>query len=436
MKHKPKKPDRQRLDNSYVTKLPLPAKGAATHWDDDTKAVGFGVRIYATGTRSFFLNYWIEGSERRYTIGQFPRWSVSQARDHAIELRKRIDKGHDPAGQKRERREAATIADLIERYNRDHLPTKSQTKMRLADEKRQLEIIRTSLGSTTKIADIHSGDIGEMHRRITETRGPVRANRVLALASKMFSLSLVALAGERLAWRDAVMGNPCKGISRNREEGREQFFSPPELERIAGALAEYPPEAYDIQKKVGRAAVDALRLMMLTGARPHEAMSATWEQFDKEANFWVKPASTVKQRKTHRLPLSPPAIELVNRLRKQRGSSKWVFPGTLPDEPISTIGHCWRWIRQRAKLAPDENGNEARPYDLRHTFASTAAGSNFGLPIIGKLLGHSHARTTQRYAHLADDPLKVAADRIGTAIHNAGNGAGADIVPIRGGGTS
>ena len=105
-----------RLDNDFIRKVELPDVGAVTYWDSDLKVTGFGVRVYAGGSKSFFLNYRVDGRERRYTIGAFPRWSVTAARDRAKELRTQIDQGHDPAGQKRERREAPTVQELIDRY--------------------------------------------------------------------------------------------------------------------------------------------------------------------------------------------------------------------------------------------------------------------------------------------------------------------------------
>ncbi len=115
----------ERLDHEFVRDVEAPEKGAVTYWDSDPKVVGFGLRVYAGGGRSFFLNYRIDGRERRHTIGSFPRWSVAAARERAKELRKQIDKGHDPAGQKRERREAPTVQDLIDRYIDEHLPRKA-----------------------------------------------------------------------------------------------------------------------------------------------------------------------------------------------------------------------------------------------------------------------------------------------------------------------
>lgn len=129
------------------------------------------------------------------------------------------------------------------------------------------------------------------------------------------------------------------------------------------------------------------------------------------------------------LPLSPPAIELIERLRKTRKGS-WVFPGDIVGERLTTLAHVWEHVRGRAQLEKDEKGRPARLYDLRHTYASIGAGGGLNLPIIGRLLGHTQARTTQRYAHLADDPLREAAEKITTIISGAGK-PGAPVVPLR-----
>lgn len=406
-----KKPDR--LTHEFVRAVAAPERGAETYWDNDPKVTGFGLRVYAGGSKSFFLNYRIDGRERRYTIGSFPLWSVTAARDRAKELRTLIDKGHDPAGQKRERREAPTVQDLIDRHIEDHLPRKSASEQRIEDEKKMLEEIGKFLGKHTKVTDVHGGDVRDMHRKITESGRPVRANRIMAVCSKMFSLSLVPMAGENTPWRNAAQGNPCKGIERNHEEGRERFFSQAELAAISDALNKYPGVA-----------ADCVRLIMLTGCRPAEAMNAQWSEFDKEPGYWVKPSAHTKQRKVHRLPLSPPAIELVKRLRTKR-ESEWLFPGDIAGEPLKALWHVWHFVRKETGL-----GQDARVYDLRHTFASVGAGGGLGLPIIGKLLGHTQARTTQRYAHLADDPVREAAEKITAVIAGAGK-PGADVVNLK-----
>jgi hypothetical protein len=138
----------QRLDNDFVRTVETPESGGVTYWDNDPKVIGFGVRVYAGGGRSFFVNYRIDGRERRFTIGAFPRWSVTAARERAKELRTEIDRGHDPAGQKGDRRDAPTIQDLIDRYVDEHLPRKSGAESRIEDEKKMLaEIVRATLRS-------------------------------------------------------------------------------------------------------------------------------------------------------------------------------------------------------------------------------------------------------------------------------------------------
>jgi integrase len=294
------------------------------------------------------------------------------------------------------------------------LPKKTAVEKRVRDEKVMLAEIGAKLGKHTKVRDIHGGDIADMHRRITESGRPIRANRILAIASKMFSLALVPKAGETLPWRDAAQGNPCKGIGHNHEEARERFFSSVELVAISDALAKYNGPA-----------ADCVRLIMLTGCRPSEAATAQWEEFDREPGFWIKPSAHVKQRKVHKLPISPAAIELIERRRKTR-KGKWVFPGDKPGAPLRVLWHVWDFVRKEAGL-----DKAARLYDLRHTFASVGAGGGLSLPIIGRLLGHTQPRTTQRYAHLADDPLREAAEKITTVITGAGK-PGAKVVPIKG----
>ena len=135
--------------------------------------------------------------------------------------------------------------------------------------------------------------------------------------------------------------------------------------------------------------------------------------------FWIKPSSHTKQRKEHRLPLSAPALQLIADIRARHGNidaDDYVFPGQRPGQPLQQLRYCWDAVCKQAGLT------DVRIYDLRHTFAATGAGGGLSLPLIGRLLGHTQQRTTQRYAHLADDPLREAADKIASAITKAGQG--------------
>jgi integrase len=353
--------------------------------------------------------------ERRYRIGPWPEWSATAAREQAKDIRRRINRGEDPAGDRRQRRDAPTMADLVERYRREHLARKSEKTRR--DDGAMAGRILKHIGADRKVAEVHHGDIVALHRTITQTGHSVLANRVVSCASRMFSLSLKPVAGEVEPWRDAAIGNPCKGIERNPEVAKERFLSQAEIAAVVEALDAHGHTP----------AADCLRLVMLTGCRPGEAKLATWSQFDGQPGFWIKPSTHTKQRREHRVPLGAPTLQLIEDIRGRRGeiiATDYVFPGQKNGQPIKQLHRCWRAVCKHAKLI------DIRIYDLRHTFASTGAGGGLSLLLIGRLLGHTAHRTTMRYAHLADDPLREAADKIAGAISKAGKGG--KVIRLRG----
>jgi integrase len=402
----------ERLTEGFIKTLTAPARGSRMVWDSEL--TGFALRVFAPtrahpeGARSFLASYWLNGTERRFRIGSWPDWSALAARTEAKAIRQRVDRGEDPATARREARDAPTMSDLAERYRTEHLPRKSKQSQH--DDGVMLLHVLRHVGADRKVADVHHGDIVALHRAITESGHPVLANRTLACASRMFSLSLRPMAGEDAPWRDQAQGNPCKGVERNPEDPKERFLSPAEIAAAVEGLDAY-----------GRtSAADCIRLILLTGCRPKEAMLAMWEQFDVQPGFWIKPSAHTKQRKKHNLPLSAPALQLIADIRARRGdvaANDYVFPGQRgAGQPLKQLRTCWDAVCKRAKLT------DVRIYDLRHTFGSTGAGGGLSLPLIGKLLGHTQARTTMRYAHLADDPLREAAERVAGAISKAGQG--------------
>jgi integrase len=417
-----------KLTKDIVESECAPVKGTTLLYDDQVK--GFGLRVFAAtdrhphGARAFFLNYIINGIERRYTIGRYPDWSVVAAREEARALRKRVDRGEDITAEKRARTEAATVKDLGERYKEQLVGKPIKT---IKDCGRHIDAFILPFKPTTRspkmgdrpVTEIHSGDVEALHKSITKSGHPVLANRVLATLSAMFTLSMKPMAGEDKPWRAPGLGNPCKGVARNHEEGRERFFSEGEIAAISDALNEYgarkrisPPHA-----RSAIASANLLRFVMLTGCRPVEAMKARWSEVDEQTGFWIKPSSHTKQKKTHKLALSPPAIEFLDRLRADRDEDvEWIFPGQKPGEHLKNYSECWDFVRERACIPLAD-----RAYDLRHSFASFGAAGGLSLEIIGKLLGHTKTSTTQRYAHLADEAMKAAAAKIGGVIHNAGN---------------
>ena len=158
--------------------------------------------------------------------------------------------------------------------------------------------------------------------------------------------------------------------------------------------------------------------MMVTGCRKNEAMSAHWEQFDQESGFWIKPSHATKQKRSHRTPLNEHARELIQRMREQRRSSGFVFPAPTKSGHIDISSKQWAAIRDAARL------KNFRMHDLRHSFASILVSSGFSLEQIGRLLGHSNASTTQRYAHVSDQAQQRATDHVAAALPS-------NVVPMR-----
>jgi integrase len=351
---------------------------------------GFGVRCTRGGAKSFVLNFRTKaGTERRYTIGRWPEWSLAAARDEAKELKAQIAKGRDPVREGKELRDAPTIADLAERFKEEHLPTLRPATRR--DYAGLLKLLTDEIGSS-KIGNLDLADVQKLHRRISQDRGRYRANRAAAVLSSLY--------GEAIVWKWAS-SNPCVGVKRNIEQERERYLTDGELLRLMAVLDAYPDQRM----------ANFFRLLLWTGARAGEARLATWDRFDLEAGIWRKPGTSTKTGRDNAVPLSEPARELLIKIRNgQNGAETHVFPGDGPHGELVKYADHWDRIRKAAGV-PD-----LRVHDLRHSFASSIASSGFDLPVIGKLLGHRSQATTKRYAHLVGGILQEATEAAGKRL--------------------
>ena len=388
-----------RLTDSVIKRLPTPERGNQITYDDAVK--GFGARVTAAGDRAFVLNYRrkLDGRERRITIGSFPDWNTTAAREEAKRLKRAVDGGADPVGEQEDSRAAPTVADLCARFERDYLPRNRPTTQRVYRQQIQTDIL-PAFGKT-KVAAVSHADVDGFHHRLS-ARAPTHANRTVAVLSRMFSLAI------RWGWRT---DNPCKGVERNQENKRHEYLTGAQISRLSAAL----------EKLDDKAAANAVRLLLLTGARRGELLAAKWADVDLEAAVWTKPASTTKHALLHRVPLSAAAVQVLTQMRAQAADdAEWIFParggGHRPH-----ITAAWITARKAAKLPG------IRLHDLRHTYASTLASAGLSLPVIGSLLGHSTPTTTHRYAHLMDHPLRAATERASAIITGK---TPAEVVPL------
>ena len=372
----------------------------------DTEVRGFSIRILASGNRCFSLDYRFAGRQRRMTIGRWPEWTVTAARERARDLRRMIDEGGDPLGTRGELREAPRFSDMIDRYLVEHIPHLAKTNA--SDQQSMLtKLVKPHWGKKL-VAEITPHDVAKLLNIIAKGRArpskekpnnrarklqgakptPIRANRVGEVLRKMFTLAI------GWGWRT---DNPASAFKKRLENERERFLSQEEI----GKLAEVLDAAMD-QRAAG-----INRLCMLTGSRVGEVRQARFEQFNLELGSWSKPAATTKQRKIHRIPISADVAAIVRqRQLLVPKANPWLFPGDTPGQPVKEIRRFWINVQKDAKL-PD-----VRIHDLRHTFASLLVSGGASLEMIGKLLGHSQMQTTQRYAHLMDSPLRAGVDAV------------------------
>jgi integrase len=376
-----------KLNDRMIKALESPETGNRIFYDREVP--GFGLRVTTAGAKSFVLTYWAGRRQRRYTIGRFPELSTTAAREEARQLRADVRNGGDPLADKEDRRNAPTISDLALDYLEHHALVRKRESSIAEDKSMLNRTILPGIGKL-KVADVNRDDIEKLRNQLRET--PYRANRVLSLLNVMFNRAVDK------GWRP---NNPCRGVERFHEEKRERWLDPEELNRLSQALYHHPNQS----------SANAVRLLILTGARRGEVLSAKWEDFDLRRGVWTKPSHHTKQKKTEHLPLNSVALKLLIPM-KATAKREYVFPGE-PGQPVKEIKKFWHSVCTAAEV------KDARMHDLRHTFASLLVQRGVSLPIVGKLLGHTQVTTTARYAHHAHDSLRDASDQFAGLIGDA-----------------
>jgi len=397
-------------------------------WDTEVK--GFGIVCTPKGVKSYVLQYSVGtgrgAPKRRFTIGRHGSpWTAEKARSEAIRLAGLIEGGLDPMAGRQADRAALTISDLADLYLAEGVSHKKASTLK-ADRGRIEHHLKPLVGKK-RVDQITRADVERMMIDVIKgkTAAPIpkeneRRRGTLATGGAGVAAQCVTLLGTLLAFavqREMRADNPAHGIKKPPVRKLERFLSEVEMARLAIALS---TEA-DASSNPYPAA--ALRLLLLTGCRRGEIMTLRWEHVSLEHNCLFLPDSKTGKKSIY---LSAPARAILAELPKMAGNPH-VFPGALvPKEsdtdseqpaeegrPYAGIDSVWARVRTAAELPG------VRIHDLRHSFASIGASGGLGLPLIGALLGHKHAATTARYAHLSADPLRAANEAIGRKIENA-----------------
>jgi integrase len=373
---------------------------AEVGWYPDERCQGLALWVKPGGRKVWVLDYRINGRQRRITLGRADVLIADEAVKLARKHRVAIDHGRDPLAEKDAARKAdaanITLTAFFERYLSEYAETKKKPRS-IADDRWMFEnYLKPTLGRA-RVADITHDQAARLHREITKRPAPTLANRVLALLSTLMNLA------ERWAARPQH-SNPCRHIERNPEKKTHRFLTREQLVRLGEVLAETErakPTAQTYEQPIMLAAI---RLLLFTGMRRGEVLNLRWDDVNLDAGVIDLPDSKTGRKL---VTLNAPARQVLAALPRKR---EYVFPGRAAGKPLVGIGHVWERIRKRAGL------EGVRLHDLRHSYASTAAGLGASLPVIGALLGHTVPSTTQRYAGLGDDPRRAAAEAVGKQL--------------------
>jgi len=364
-----------------------------TVWDSDVK--GFGIRrqrhaaVYVLKCRD------LNGRQRFLTIGRHGSpWTPDAARKEAKRRRHDLTDCQITSGDR------SAPSPILEAFSKIYLESYARLHKKprsVAEDRRNLELhILPALGPK-RLAEITAADVAQFHTM--RGKHPSNANRCLALLSHIFSIGA--------KWGVLPAGtNPCRGVKRFRERIRERFLSAQEVVSLGRALAEVDGSSGDTPEDWR--VVNILRLLVYTGARLSEILALQWTWIHWDGGFARLPDSKTG---TKNLPLPQPALDILRRVSEEHGRpSKFVFPGARSGTYFTGIQKPWQRIRKKAGL-PD-----VRIHDLRHCFASTAVAHGESLYMVGAVLGHRAMSTTQRYAHLAMQPILDSANRTSSRL--------------------
>ena len=517
----------QTLSDNLIKSLPVPNNKLKIYWDN--KIIGLGLRITKNNARAFVLRYVINGRERIYTIGSFPELDTASAKKEALKLKSAIFQGSDPLEKRSQIYSIPTLKELAS----DFLKTKEKSLRPKTFEGYKVFLLEKhilpKLGGY-RVDAISKRDVELLFSSYSHL--PRTANRLVGLLHLVFNTAI--------AW-GVISSNPAKGIKKYREEKRDRYLSEAEIKRLMEVLIKEPNQMN----------ANIIKLILLTGSRKGEVLSARWQDFDFANRLWTKPAFLTKQNKASYIPLNNEVVKLLLRMRteandtsdnrlsesfppkdqktvnsdfstssehsentyfspspikvksdllpyipsktqkrqtqfpdgsylhqevesanegsisslKSNGTKSYdkerhqedlsvnsahitlspKTPQKVPNqilEParfarkytlrnhegaitangtylfynprtkthIKHIERFWRLICKKANIP------KVRIHDLRHTFASTLVNSGVSLEVIGKLIGHSNIRTTERYSHLANNTLRAASEVFGEKV--------------------
>lgn len=357
----------------------------------DRRLAGFGVRVYPSGTKVYIAQARGPHGSRRVSLGRHGWLRAVEARKAAARAIVSMVEGEEPPAYGPGGRGGPTVAQAADRYLTEYVAVRCKPRtVEIRESVIRLHIL-PAIGRMPLRA-VRPSDALALHHRLART--PTQANIVAITLSQIFKKAQL--------WGLVPPGtDPCAQVKLYRQRGRERFLTAVEVERLGRVLDEEQAHG-----RTSSAAIEAIRLLMLTGCRKSEILTLRWTDVDLKARkLRLRDAKTGPRE----VPLSPAAVSLLEGLVQSR-EGDWVNPGKKPGTHLKKLGAAWRRLRARAAL------HDVRLHDLRHSFASTALALGENLPTIAKLLGHRRIESTARYAHLERSAVREAAERVAISL--------------------
>lgn len=406
--------DKKRLTKRVVDAAAKPATGEVRVWDDDL--AGFCLRVYASGRKVYALKYRVAGRQAWMTIGEHcEALTPDQARDIAKDALHLARKGTDPTAAKKVK-DDLTVAKLIDLYLEEGPKTKPNKRdiSWRQDRSNLMRHVKPILGKrlvsglakadlTRMVSAISAGETATVEK--TKARGKALVTGGGGTAARSYSTAR-AMFSWAIEQGHTVGPNPCGGVKLAARPSVERFLSNDQALALLKALTELEAEG-----EISARHASIFKLLLMTGARRVEIAGLRWSEVDFERSRLVLPPERSKaggKMGDRRITLNSAALAILRDLEKTRDRALYVFPATKGASGHTTAeGKIWREkVLPRAKLPG------VRIHDLRHSFASFALADGASLALIGKALGHASSRTTERYAQLADDPVREMAERM------------------------
>jgi len=322
----------------------LEARGA-DYFEWDSELSGFGVRVFASGRKSYLVQYRAGGRTRRRSIGQHGALTADQARTEARKLLGEVARGGNPSEDRKRHLGAVTVSALCDRFLEQYAAQHCKPSTCKGYEIMIRTCIKPKLG-THRIVDVTRADVVAFHHALRDR--PYTANRAVSILSKMFNL-----AEDWGLKNDSA--NPARRIRKFREEEKKRYLSEAEQLRLGNVLAEALESGQET-----RYAVSAIYLLMLTGCRLGEILTLRWG-YVTERHLELPDSKTGRRR----IPLPREAYDVIMALPRRAGNP-YVILGESDDGPMVNLQKPWLRIRAKADL------EDVRMHDLRHTYASVA----------------------------------------------------------------